>query len=346
MPYQIALTYNLKRKSVDPSAPADLCSEFDSEKTVQAIVDVLESAGHRVTRVEATPDAAQLFRAHRDFDLVFNIAEGSQGTAREAQIPALLDLVGIPYTGSGVTTMAVALDKALTKKVLQYEGVPTPAFQVFSRPEEGLDPRLSFPLIVKPNREGSAKGISADSVVRDEARLREQLAWVHGRYAQEALVEEFIEGMELTVGILGDREPRVLPAMEIDFSTCKPSGETFYSWRMKEFQGDSDQFLTPVFYCPARLSKEARTRVEEAALAAHRALGCRDVSRVDIRLDREGVPYVLEVNPLPGLDPRESNLPLIARSAGLDYPKLILGIVESAMKRALSSKEATQVERS
>ncbi len=172
--------------------------------------------------------------------------------------------------------------------------------------------------------------------MHSEEALDRQVRRVIGTYRQEALVEEFIEGTELTVGVLGDVHPQALPVLEIDFSSCRASGEYFYSWRMKEYQGDVMQGLVPELHCPARLAPSLARRVQELTVRVHRALGCHDLSRTDIRLRDDGTPFVLEVNPLPGLDPAESNFPFIARGAGLSYPQLINGILASAVDRHLA----------
>ena len=286
-----------------------------------------------MTLVEADRQLARWLRSH-PVDIVFNIAEGIDGAHRESQTPALLEFLGIPHTGSDATTLALALDKAKTKRLLQYELIPTPPFQLFETGRERLDPRLQFPLIVKPNREGSAKGIGVENVVQSAEALARQVRRIIATYRQEALVEEFIEGTELTVGVLGEAHP--LPVLEIDFSSCRSSGEYFYSWRMKEYQGDVVQGLVPQLHCPARLTPSLARRVQDLAVHAHRALGCHDLSRTDIRLRDDGMPFVLEVNPLPGLDPAESNFPFIARGAGLSYPQLINGILASAVDRHLA----------
>ena len=329
MSYTLALTYNLKPEAPSPGDSEDAYSEFDSAKAVQQVAGALRAGGHHVYLVEATPDLPAWFRAHR-VDLVLNLAEGASGEARESRVPAILDFLGVPYTGSGVLALALALDKGKAKQLFRANGIPTPAFQVVTRPGTPLDPALRFPLIVKPNREGSAKGIWASSVVTTPEEAARQVQRVLARYAQPALVEEFIEGTELTVGLLGDE---VLPLLEIDFSSCEGSGERFYSWRMKEFQGDRARRLTPTFWCPARLAPAVAAGVRAAARCAHDVLGCRDLSRVDVRLAADGTPYVLEVNPLPGLDPEESNYPMMARAAGLDYPALLERLVQSAAAR-------------
>ena len=324
------MTYNLRRAVYERDGiPFDGDSEFDSQKTIDAILTSLRAAGHTVHLVEATEDLPQWFLTHA-VDLVFNIAEGTHGPHREAQVPAILESLQVPCTGSNSITLALALDKAKTKQILASEGIPTPSWQLFPTPHAPLNPRLEFPLIVKPNREGSSKGIWRESVVGDEPALRRQITRLYERYHQEILVEEFIDGMELTVGIIG-HDP--LPILEIDFSPCRSSGEFFYSWRMKEFQGDTSMGLIPAFHCPARLEASMTAQVQAVALRAHRALSCVDFSRTDIRLRADGTPFVLEVNPLPGLSPLESNFPVMTTAAGLSHDALIQRIVELAMAR-------------
>jgi D-alanine-D-alanine ligase len=315
-------------------------SEFDSPETIASIAEAIRAGGHEVLLVEADEALPRWFLTH-PVDLAFNIAEGLHGASRESQVPAVLETLGVPFTGSGRVTLALALDKSKTKQILATEGVPTPQWQLFRRSDQILNPQLTFPLIVKPNREGSAKGISRDSVVHDEAGLRRQVARICEQYRQEAIVEEFIDGVELTVGVLGNADAQALPILEIDFSACTRSGEFFYSWRMKEYQGNVELGLTPVFHCPARLDPETAARVRAAALAAHRAIGCTDLSRTDIRLRRDGTPFVLEINPLPGLDPHESNFPIMTKAAGIDYPGLIDRVIQSAFARY---REAAQTQ--
>ena len=309
--------------------PLDVDSEFDTQSTIDTIVTALQSAGQTVHLVEANEEMPHWFLTHR-VDLVFNIAEGLRGAHRESQVPALLESLSIPCTGSNSVTLALALDKAKTKIILAAEGIPTPRWQLFPTLETTLKPHLEFPLIVKPNREGSSKGIWRESVVGDEAALRRQIQRIFNQYRQEVLVEEFIDGKELTVGVLGQE---ALPILEIDFSPCRTSGEYFYSWRMKEFQGDVTRGLIPALYCPARLTPETTAHVQAIALKAHKALGCGDLSRTDIRLRADGMPFVLEVNPLPGLSPLDSNFPLMTQAAGLSHDALIRRIVALAMAR-------------
>jgi len=328
---RVALTYNLKKK--DPLKPADYFSECDSEETINSVVSALRTKGHSVEPIDVEyPALFSYFKKNR-VDMVFNIAEGKHGRFRESEVPALLDYLNIPHTGSNMFSLALALNKTLTKKILKAENIPTPNFQLFVKGNELLDPNLRFPLIVKPNCEGSAKGINKTNVVSNPVDLQLKVKECINIYQQEALVEEFIEGKELTVGILENGKTRVLPILEIDFSNCKKSGEYFYSWKMKEFQGNHELGLVPEFHCPARLDKETEEKVKEVALRTHRAVGCLDISRTDIRLDKFNVPYVLEINPLPGLDPKESNFPIMAYAAGMKYEDLIEAILLSASER-------------
>lgn len=339
---KVALVHNLK-KAKSKDVPCDYFSEFDSRKTIEAIAQALSLGCYKVFLVEAERSLLDWLRAN-PVDIVFNIAEGFSATARESQVPAILDFLGIPYTGSGVLTLALSMDKAMTKQILMHNGIPTPKYQLFKSESAPLQQNLHFPLIVKPNCEGSAKGIHASSVVRDYPRLYEEIAAIMRLYRQDVLVEEFIDGVEVTVGILGNRRHRILPLLEIDFTNCERSGESFYSWEVKEYQGINPLYPDPQFHCPARLSRTQEEAVKEAALKAHQVLGCLDVSRVDIRLSSDSIPYVLEVNPLSGLDPEESNLTRMGEAAGMSHPDLINGILESALERygliSSSKKEA------
>ncbi|MFH1046628.1 MAG: ATP-grasp domain-containing protein [Candidatus Omnitrophota bacterium] len=339
---KVALVYNIKQAK-KPGLAADYCSEFDSQETIDAVVQAISSAGHEVLLVGADEHFLDWLKNNR-VDIVFNMAEGKSGPGREAEVPALLDFLHIPYTGSGVLTMALALDKAMTKRIFTSYGIPTPRFQLFKQQDEQLRPDLHFPLIVKPNCEGSAKGIHATSVVKSPDRIAEEVARIKKLYRQDVLVEEFIEGIEVTVGILGNNPPAILPVLEIDFSHCKNSGESFYSWEVKEYQGVDSRYPDPQFFCPARLAKEQEEGVKKVALQAHQALGCLDISRVDIRLSSESIPYVLEINPLPGLDPKESNLTRMTQSAGMRYADLINAILDNALER-YQLNSASQIRR-
>lgn len=334
MGLRVALTYNLKREIGDAGLPDDYYSEFDSKETIEAIAEGLRAEGNDVFPVEADKGLLNWFQ-NNNVDIVFNIAEGLNGDSRESQVPAILDFLNIPYTGSGVLPLAVSLNKALTKRLLEQAGIPTPRSQLVCNPAQLTDEGLKYPLIVKPNNEGSGKGISMASVVRERADLIRQVNGIYSVYKQEVLIEEFISGREVTVGIIGNTPPAAMPVLEIDFSNCGNSGEFFYTWKVKEYEKESEETmgLSPLWHCPARLNGADTEKIKEAALRAYSVIGCVDICRVDIILSGEGIPYVLEVNPLPGLDPKDSNFPYIAKCAGLNYPALMNRILEVSLER-------------
>jgi len=347
MGLKVALTYNLKRKIDDAGLPDDYYSEFDSKETIEAIASGLRSGGNEVFLVEADKGLLNWFQSNK-VDIVFNIAEGMNGESRESQVPAILDFLGIPYSGSGVLALGISLNKALTKKLFGQSGIPTPKCRLIRGPADISDAGLKYPLIVKPNREGSGKGITITSVVRNKAELEREVSKTSRTYRQEILVEEFIDGRELTVGILGNYPPATMPILEIDFSNCRASCEFFYTWKVKEFEKEVEDSkgLSPFWHCPARITAAEAALVKETAIRAFNALGCVDLSRVDIILDKKGVPYVLEVNPLPGLDPVDSNFPFVGKCAGLDYPALMNRILETAVERHTKNGNLALQERS
>jgi D-alanine-D-alanine ligase len=329
---RIGFSYNVKR--VDSKSGDDTEAEYDAPETISSIRDALESYGHIVVPVEAT---AELPRQLMDtpVDLVFNIAEGVSGRNREAAVPALCELMGIPYTGSDAATLSIALDKALSKRVLRQHGILTPEFQVMETGRERLLPKMKFPLIVKPNQEGSSKGVSAHaSVVDDEEGLRQVVRELLEKYRQPALIEYYIAGREFTVGLLGDKRPRVLPPMEIIFLD-KNNPRPVYDFQIKQ------EWEKHVYYqCPAKLTPAELKSMERIARETFVALDCRDVARVDLRMDDSGEIYVLEVNPLPGLTPGYSDLCLIANAANIDYRSLIGEILAGGLKRMREKRRA------
>jgi D-alanine-D-alanine ligase len=262
-------------------------------------------------------------------DVVFNIAEGIMGRNREAQVPNLCELLGVPYTGSDSATLSICLDKALCKRMLR--DVDTPEFQVLVTGREKLR-SFKYPVIVKPNQEGTSKGITAKSVVDTEAGVREIAREIIDRYGQPALVEEYIVGREFTVGLLGERRPRVLPPMEVIF--LNQVERTVYDYQCKQ---DWEKHVR--YECPANLTKEELRAVEKVCRQTFMTLGCRDVARVDLRMTKEGRIYVIEVNPLPGLTPDYSDLCLIANGAQIDYRTLIGEILSCSIKRWREKQE-------
>jgi D-alanine-D-alanine ligase len=334
MTLRVGLTYNLRRRVEDNSLPEDFYVEFDEEDTVNSIASALKRGGCRVIKIEADEEAYTKLRRYRP-NIVFNIAEGIRGESRESHIPAMLEMLGIPYTGSGPSTLAICLDKALTHKVLSSYGVPSPKFQVFKRADDELDSELDFPLVVKPLLEGSSKGIRNSSLVKDDGGLRRQVAWVIETYNQPAIVEEFMPGREFTVGLIGNGEPLVLPIVEICLGKLLSGASPIYSYEAK-WIWDTPEKPLEIFECPAKIPLDLKNEIEEISVKTFKVLNCRDLCRIDIRLDSEGTPRVLEVNPLPGLipDPRaHSCLPEAARAAGFTYEELICTILWQALKR-------------
>lgn len=328
MGVRIALLYNLAEEEArGGDEPPDSQAELDSEQTVFAIRESLLSAGHQVTLIEGSlPNLLQL--VGESVDIAFNVCEGHRGRNREAHVPAVLEMINVPVTGSDVLTLAASLDKPTTKKLLQYSQVPTPKFQVFYSAMDVLSAELVFPLFVKPAHEGSSMGISADSKVSTEAELRERVAYVTKNYHQPALVEEFIVGREFTVGVMGNDELITLPVMEISFANVPGESNGIYSYQYKKEWTARSNFL-----CPAPISDFAARELQETAKQAYRAVGCRDLGRVDFRVAEDGTPYVIEINPLPGLAPGYSDFPVAAEAAGLTYPELINRILDYALHR-------------
>ena len=308
----------------------DLDEEFDSPETIHALAGVLEGFGHEVELLgDGEPLVRRLLSGPRP-DLVWNIAEGTGGgRSREARVPAVLEMFDIPYTGSDPLTLAATLDKDCAKRLVTLSGVSTPPWVLFrgnwteSRPALA---KLNFPVFAKPAYEGSSKGILATSVLIDLEQLKHALATLFEAYRQPVLVEEFIDGDELTVGLVGNQPPEVVGIMRV--LPQKPAkGPFVYSLEVKR------DWQHQVHYeCPARLSPNDSEAVAAAALACWHALGCRDVSRFDFRL-RDGVPYFLETNPLPGLSPISGDLVLMSGRVGIEYPELISRILQAALER-------------
>jgi D-alanine-D-alanine ligase len=323
---RIGLTYDLRRDwSLRAGEPPDLYAEFDSDETTAALRSTLSGLGHEVIPIGAASQVIPFFERER-VDLVFNIAEGLGGRSREAQVPCLLELLGVPYVFSGPLTLALTLDKAMAKRLVLAEGLPTARFAELTSPEEaeGLD--LRPPLFLKPVHEGSAKGVAADSVAASLASLKEKAAALIAAYRQPVLVEEYLAGEEFTVAILGTQEAaKVLGTMKV---AVRDDARNVYGYVAKERCEELVDYLPQGAIEPGLLK-----RVEALALASFRLLGCQDAGRVDVRCDGRGEPNFLEVNPLPGLHPTHSDLPIIASQQGLTYPELIGQILASACQR-------------
>ncbi len=335
MGFVVGLAYNLKKDCPrSEMAVEDADAEFEERATVDRIARALRAAGHRVVRMAYGPGLVS--RLQRDqVDIVFNIAEGWDGRCREAIVPAMLEALGVPYTGSDPLTLAVCLDKAVAKAIVSSYGIPTPASMKVETAEEVARVRLSFPLFVKPAYEGSSKGVRSSSKVNNEEELARMVSWITTSYRQPALVEEFLPGREFTVGILGNRDLEILPIMEVR-PVADIAPESFvYCYNTKH--DNMERFL-----CPAPISDDLAEQIREVAVRAYRVLECRDLARVDVRLDGAGVPNFVEVNPLPGLS-TVSLFPIAAMAAGLSFEELVLRILEVAASRvSLASRKVAQ----
>jgi D-alanine-D-alanine ligase len=328
----VGFCFNLKKPSADSSSD-DLYAEWDDEETIEAVRSAL-SRRHRVIPVEANEEAFEKFRKLRP-DIVFNMAEGLYGPSRESQIPAILEMLRIPYTGSDPLTLALCLDKSLAKQVLSYRRIPTAPFVVVHDLKKKQE-FPSFPLMVKPLAEGSSKGIGNKALVRTSKELKEQISTVLTTYRQPALVEKYLPGREFTVALLGNGAGlQVLPIVEIQFDQLPASINPIYSFEAK-WIWDTVEKPLEIFACPAKVSPRLKKRIEAVCQAAFWALRCLDWCRIDIRLDDAGEPNVLELNPLPGILPNpdaNSCFPKAARTAGLSYEDLINRVLEIACQR-------------
>lgn len=323
-PLSIALCYDLKSDYLAAGfAPEDVM-EFDEQETVDSLVAGLEANGHRVERVGRGIELARRLAAGERWDLVFNIAEGVKGRSREAQVPALCELYDQPYTFSDPLACAVTLDKPLAKRLVRDGGVPTPPFAIVEREEEAEGLQLDPPLFIKPAAEGSSKGVTGRSRIGSREELRPAVAELLRVFRQPVLVESYLPGREVTVGIVGNGpEARVVGVMEVTFNDGTDGDYTAIN------KQDFENRVTYRLLDGEPLARKARER----ALAAFHLLSCRDVARVDFRCDPTGEPCFLEINPLPGIHPTYSDLPIMSNLAGTSYPELLGRIVEASARR-------------
>lgn len=321
----LGLVYDLRDDYLAEGFTKDQVAEFDTEDTISRLAAAIGELGYDVHRVGNGRALARCLVAGERWDLVFSIAEGVRGRSREAQVPALLELFDVPYVFSDPLTCAVTLDKAAAKRLLRAEGLATPRFVIVADKSDIDEVRLPFPLFAKPNAEGTGKGVDAHSRIDDADQLRRTCTRLLKQYAQPVLVEEYLPGREFTTGVLGTGQAaRVLGTMEVVVLPGAPDGD--YSFVVKEL---CEQFVD---YRPLK-GGQLQTDVEALALASYRALDCRDGGRVDIRLDSAGRPSFMEVNPLPGLHPSHSDLPMIATQQGMSYGELLSAIIASAASR-------------
>ena len=323
----IGLTYDLRSDYLAMGLSLEETAEFDKEETVAGIEDALRELGYATDRIGHAKALVKRLDAGDRWDLVFNICEGLAGVAREAQVPALLDLYGIPYVFSDPLVLALTLHKGMTKRVVRDAGVPTSDFCVYETAEDLAGLRFGPPFFVKPVAEGTGKGCSAKSIVRDRAELAAVCDGLAARFRQPALIEPYLSGREFTVGVTGTgRQANVVGSMEIVLLSNAEKGVYSYS--------NKGNYEDRVVYRPGDAAKDpVVAAAEKVALDAWRALGCRDGGRVDIRCDAEQKPLFLEVNPLAGLNPKDSDLPILARMSNVSYTQLIGRIMASATAR-------------
>jgi D-alanine-D-alanine ligase len=319
---------------------ADTYAEWDTEETILAVKTALE-LNHDVVLIEANEEAYLKLLCSRP-DIVFNISEGMRGPSREAQIPAILEMLGIPYTGSDPITLGICLDKSRAKEILAYYRIPTPPFTVIDSVDQVTNFESFLPCIVKPLHEGSSKGIFNSSVVYTNEQLRRQVGRIFFEYEEPAIVEKFLTGREFTVGVLGNgQDVQILPVVEIRFDSLPDGVNPIYSYEAKWIWDSLDNPLD-VHECPAKITPKLQREIETICRDTYRVLRCRDWCRIDIRLDEDGHPYILELNPLPGILPNpneHSCFPQAARVAGIDYPTMINIVLEASIKRYGLQKE-------
>ncbi len=330
---KIGFTYNLRDKETPTeNSPADFYGEFESQETIAAISSGMTQLGHEVVHIGDLPSLLHFLTAGERVEMVFNMSEGRFGRARESQIPGVLEAYRIPYTFSDPHTLAICLDKGLTKDILQKAGIPTPAYQVLhpNQPINLSGVRDAAPYFLKPLYEGTSKGIDAGAIVQSQAEVQERANWLWQNYHQPVLLEKYLSGREFTVGIVGTGEQaRAIGTLEISLKQ-KRKVYGFYEKEACEELVSYDPFT----------EQPLLDELHQIALKTWRTLECRDGGRVDFKLDENGKPFVLEANTLPGMHPTHSDLPMIATNAGMSFEDLLDEILQSAMRR-MDKKQST-----
>jgi D-alanine-D-alanine ligase len=335
---RIGFTYDLRRDYLQMDYTEEETGEFDSDETIQLIEETIRGLGHDVIRIGNIFSLTERLAAGERWDIVFNVTEGLHGRSREAQVPALLEAYNIPYTFSDPLTLALSLDKAMTKTIVRDAGIPTPDFFIVTSLEalktEKKDRKIGYPLFVKPLAEGTGKGVTPESIVHQRKELTAQCRRLLSHYGQPVIVESYLPGREFTVGILGTGESaRAVGVLEVEL--LENADPLVYSFLNKEFCEERVRYTLVQDYS---IIEEA----SEIALRSYRVLGCRDAGRIDLKADGRGRLHVLEVNPLAGLHPTHSDLPILCSQAGLPYPELLNEIILSALKRRAVPHEKRQ----
>lgn len=322
----VGLTYDLKTDyKFKEGDPTDANAEFDHPSTIDVIAQAIAANGVKVERIGNAGNLLERLGS-LNVDIVFNISEGMFGRNRESQVPAILEMAGIPFVGADALTLGLTLDKVMAKKIFIADKIPTPKFfEVNSKEQLNNINHHKFPLIVKPRFEGSSKGLSENSRVQTKEELDKQVEYIVNTYKQPALIEEFISGQEFTVAIIGNDEIEIMPVVQIKIDGKLKLNDKFYTFA--RITSDRLEYI-----CPAKISAELKKILDELALRVYRAVECRDFGRVDFRVDQEGRPYVLEINPLPSLS-TEDVFMVLAKAMGITYEQIIGKILNSAFKR-------------
>lgn len=359
---RLALTYNIKKENEEnlsainnnsqerdytkylnenliknyPERLDDTFAEWDSEETIDAVKYALEAGGHDVTMIEGNVDAYEKLKVINP-EFVFNLAEGFNGSSRESQIPSMLEMLNIPFTGSDSITTGICHDKSRCKEILSYYKIPTAKFFITDAIHR-VDNKITFPKFIKPLHEGSSKGIYNSCVVNNMTELRNEILRIKDCYNQQSLVENYLTGKEFTVAMLGNGdEVKVLPIVEINLDSVPEGFNKIYSYEVKWFF-DTRESKLDIFTCPADIEPDLYKEIEKVCKDAYKALRLRDWARIDVRLDSDNIPNIVEVNPLPGIlpDPADNSCyPKAAREIGLDYNALINEVLNVAVKRTM-----------
>lgn len=326
---RIGLLYNIIENTPKKSKklPHDALYELEHWETVLSLKQALEEKRNKVFPIEGNIHLIKNLEKYK-VEICFNYCEGYRGESRESQVPAILEMLGIPYTGSGVESLALTLDKAMTKRLLEYYHLPTPRFQELTSKDQKLTTNLKFPLFAKPNSEGTGIGISDKSIIGNTNELRKRVKFLLNAYHQSVLVEEYIEGRDVTVGVVGNwPNIHIFPVSMINKETYTIVGEKVYGSEMKVDKADKYKYT-----CPASLPNNLETKLKTIAVQVMRVTKTLDFGRVDFRIDNNNRPYVLEINSLPGISPI-SDMTLMARAEGWSYSKLVNSVLEAAVKR-------------
>jgi len=328
---KIGITYNLKEE-ISPRAVLDSESteEFDTTQTIDAICNVFQKNGYKTIRLGGGIEIVEKIKNEK-VDFVFNIAEGYNGRNRESHIPAILEMLNIPYSGSDPLTLGLSLDKTLTKKIALSAGIPTPRYKIVREIEDlsVVENKLRYPLITKPAWEGSSKGIYNSSKVYDKNELKKNAIMLFEKYPnQPVMVEEYIEGKEITVGVIGNESPEILGLMEIMNKTVTADEDFFYSLEVKRNWKKLVDYVSP-----PDINGLFERHIKYYAISAFKEFGCRDIARIDFKISKHNKVFMLEINPLPGLSPEYADIAIMSQKLGIKYDNLILSILNHALSR-------------